>query len=135
MGITDITSLYGTTNTSNVTATKKSGSDLSMDDFFQLLTAQLKNQNMMDPVDNTEFIAQMAQFSTLSQMKELSAATQTTYAVTLMGKTVTVSVTDDTGVTKQHSGTVDSVSFENGVPRLNVGGSSYAITDIKSIKG
>ena len=135
MSVSDVTSLYSTAYSSSASATAKSGSDLTMDDFFQLLTAQLENQNMMDPVDNTEFIAQMAQFSTLSQMKELSAATQTTYAVTLMGKTVTVSVTDEAGVTSQHSGTVDSVCFENGVPRLNVGGESYAITDIKTIKG
>ena len=46
---------------------------LNKDDFFQLLVAQLRHQDPMDPMDNTEFVAQLAQFSTLEQMQNVSS--------------------------------------------------------------
>ena len=45
---------------------------LNMQDFLNLLVAQITNQDALNPMDNTEFIAQMAQFSTLQAMTDLT---------------------------------------------------------------
>ena len=53
-----------------------SGQSLGQNQFLQLLMTQLQNQDPMSPMDNTQFIAQMAQFSSLEQMTNLVSATQ-----------------------------------------------------------
>ncbi len=55
--------------------TKATGS-LGKDDFLKLLVGQLQNQNPLDPVGDQEFMAQMAAFSTLEQVSNLSASSE-----------------------------------------------------------
>lgn len=50
-----------------------SKNNLGMDDFFRLLTTQLVNQDPLQPMADTEFIAQMANFSSLAQMESIAA--------------------------------------------------------------
>jgi flagellar basal-body rod modification protein FlgD len=74
--------------------------DLGKDSFMELLVAQMSNQNPLEPMENTEFIAQLAQFSSLEQMQnvasgiELLALTQTAATnssmVNLIGRRVIV---------------------------------------------
>ncbi|MBS0255321.1 MAG: flagellar biosynthesis protein FlgD [Proteobacteria bacterium] len=68
------------TNTSSATsaAAAKSGpgtgyANLGMSDFLKLMTTQLQNQDPTAPTDNTQMIAQMAQFSSLSGINDMSA--------------------------------------------------------------
>lgn len=127
------TNLSTMTATANTVTTENDSSILSMNDFFELLVAQLQNQNMLDPIDNTEFIAQMAQFSTLSQMQEMSSVCQMSYAVSLLGKNVMVSSTDENGVTVLSSGIVDNVIYQSNVPYIQIDGVSYLTSDVLSI--
>lgn len=53
-------------------------SSLGKNDFLMLLLAQLKNQDPLNPTDNTEFVAQLAQFSSLEQMTEMNNNLQET---------------------------------------------------------
>ncbi|MEC7750484.1 MAG: flagellar hook assembly protein FlgD [Myxococcota bacterium] len=74
--------------------------DLDKDSFLKLLVTQLQNQNPLEPMENTEFIGQMAQFSSLEQqvqtnsnLSELALATSaqiSSQAVNLVGKQVMV---------------------------------------------
>ena len=125
----DATGLYSTSSSSTVTTTEDN-TTLSMNDFFELLVAELQNQSMLDPVDNSEFIGQMAQFSTLSQMQELSNLSQMAYAVSLLGKNVTVYSTDDSGMTTVASGTVDNVTYQDNIPYVEIDGTSYPASDV-----
>lgn len=72
---------------------------MGKEEFLSLLIAQLKNQDPLSPMDNTEFTAQMAQFSSLEQLfnvndnlvnlQALSASVSNTQALSLIGKEVT----------------------------------------------
>ena len=60
------------TNTNNTTAAKKDGSALGKDDFLKLLIVQMQNQDPLSPMDNKDYMAQLAQFSTLEQMTNMN---------------------------------------------------------------
>jgi flagellar basal-body rod modification protein FlgD len=52
--------------------TASQSSNISIQDFLKILTAQLNNQDPLKPVDNEEFVAQIAQFATLEQSRQLN---------------------------------------------------------------
>ncbi|SNX67746.1 flagellar basal-body rod modification protein FlgD [Cereibacter ovatus] len=83
------------------TATRQTGNaNLGQDDFLTLLTTQLKNQDPFQPMENGEFLAQMAQFSTVAGIEQLNTTLQgigdgmgqfrTATAASLIGKSVLV---------------------------------------------
>lgn len=86
----------GTTNQANSNSLGSSAMDQS--DFLTLMTAQMKNQDPFEPVDNTQMVAQMAQFSSLAGISEMNTtlqaiaaklnATSTTDLVSWVGRTV-----------------------------------------------
>lgn len=56
---------------------KKKDNSLGIDEFLTLMTAQLKNQDPMKPLEGTEFISQLATFGTVSGVKEMGASLET----------------------------------------------------------
>ena len=70
---TGLESVVGTSSTSSASNTKVIGKD----DFMKLLLAQLKNQNPLNPMDGTDFAAQLAQFSSLEQLSNLNTELKT----------------------------------------------------------
>src|SRR3954467_3003174 len=86
---------------STASSTKKADQILGKDDFLKLMVAQMKNQDPMNPSDDKDNIAQMAQFSSLEQITNLAHATQElaskmslTQNIGLLGHTVTYTGTD-----------------------------------------
>jgi flagellar basal-body rod modification protein FlgD len=94
---------------------------LGSEDFMELLITQIQNQDPMNPMDNTEFISQMAEFSALEEMQSMNSSMNSMYAFGLMGKEVTINNGDGTVTT----GVVDTVSVKNGVNYVEVGGVQY----------
>ena len=132
MGVEGIGSAFST-QASGAKAANFGNSDLNISDFFQLIAAQLQNQSMYDTVDNAEFMSQMVQFSTLSQMEELSNAFQSNLAVSMIGKTVNVSMEDARGARGSVTGVVSQVNYDEGVPRLMVNGAFYDMADVTEV--
>jgi flagellar basal-body rod modification protein FlgD len=72
--ITDITSAASSASASS---TGGSAADLGIDDFLTLLTTQLQNQDPLNPMDSTEFVAQLAQFGTVSGIQSMQDSLET----------------------------------------------------------
>lgn len=109
---------------------------LGKDDFLKLLITQLSNQDPTSPMDNTQFIAQMAQFSSLEQMTnmnqefgKLNNMLVSSQAVGTIGKTVDV----DVGGVKT-TGTVDAVTYGNN-PQVRIGNMYYDMKQITAVYG
>lgn len=109
---------------------------LGKDDFLKILIAQMSNQDPTSPLENTEFIAQMAQFSSLEQMtnmsqsfERLSAMLHAGEAASMLGRTVELDVGDTST-----SGIVEAVS-RGAVPQVRVNGAYYDMDKIKTVYG
>ena len=109
------------------------GSSMDKDAFLQLLVAQMKYQDPLEPTSNTEYISQYATFSELEQMQNMSATLELSRASGLVGQTVTVSGTDDTGKDFGDTGVVDYITFENNKALVWVNGNSYKLENVKEV--
>lgn len=115
------TGTTGQTNTANKT-TSKNNTNLNMNDFFNLLAAQLKNQSMLSPVDNSQLLSQMAQFSSLSSTQQLNNTFSSFLSVSYIGKNVKAQVTDSSGKTQKIEGIAEKVEFLSGTTYITVNG-------------
>ena len=113
---------------------RKTSSELGKDDFLKLLITQLQNQDPTSPMENTEFIAQMAQFSSLEQMTNMSSSfskmaayISSSEATATLGKTVELDI-GDTNV----QGVVEGATRgEN--PQVLVNGMYYSMDKIRAV--
>lgn len=113
--------------------TKKNGSTMDKEAFLNLLVAQMKYQDPLEPTSNTEFVAQYAQFSALEQMQNMSATLELSRASTLVGQTVSVNTTDSTGKTTTIQGMVDYVVYENNKAYVSIEGNLYSLDDVYGV--
>jgi flagellar basal-body rod modification protein FlgD len=111
---------------SPITSLTTPNSSLNQADFLKLLTTQLSNQDPSNPMSDTEFASQLAQFSTLQGIQQLNASfsdllalQQLTQGSNLVGRTVVYQSPDSSGIAQ---GTVNSVSILNGTMQVDVGG-------------
>lgn len=131
------TGMLGTVpTTGNAGATTTTSTSADKDMFLQLLVAQMKYQDPMNPTDSGEFLAQSAQFTALEKMQDV--ADQTAQLVSsqlafgasgLVGRSVTW--TDAAGIPQ--SGTVDGVTFGTDGPMLAVAGAQVALGQVQSV--
>ena len=120
-------------------------SDYTM--FLQLMLTQLENQDPTSPMENTEWLSQLAQYSSLEQMTAMNSNMESistslnnlssdvgvnaviSQTLSLVGKDVTVKT--ETGDIK---GTVSEAKFDGGAGFIKVGDSYYSIANITSIR-
>ena len=139
-------SINGVTDTSPVQQAQAQSSvqqatgmeGLGEDAFLQLLLAQLKNQDPLKPMDNTEFISQMAQLNSLNELMALNktmssmiTAQMVTQGSALIGKTVSANL--DTG--ESVSGVVEAMQINNDKVTLTVNGQQVPMEAIRTVTG
>lgn len=112
---------------------RKVGSELGKEDFLLLLVTQMQYQDPLDPADNTQYVAQLAQFSELEQMSNLNSTANNNSAYTLVGKEVLVRQTSSTGEIQEFQGRVDYVTLKNGEAYVSIEGNDYAFSDIAQV--
>ena len=112
---------------------KKSNSTVDKDQFLQLLVAQMKYQDPLEPTSNTEYISQYATFSELEQMQNMSASLELARASSLVGQTVVMKVVDAAGKETITQGNVEYVVYENNKAFLSINGELYSMDDLDTV--
>jgi flagellar basal-body rod modification protein FlgD len=119
---------------------------LGKDAFMKLLVTQIRNQDPLQPTENQEFVAQLAQFSTLEQTQELNdnivglavlqqsnaLLAQLTSSSALIGQSVTY-LDPESGEATQ--GSVASVRIEDGLAVLSIDGKSVPLVNVVEVHG
>jgi flagellar basal-body rod modification protein FlgD len=122
-----------TATTSTSSTSSSSGTDLDKDAFLQLLVAQMKYQDPLEPTSNTEYISQLATFSQLEEMQNMTSSMTLQRASSLVGQYVFMKVTDSSGNTTYPEGQVDYVVYENNKAYLSIDETLYSIDDLDTI--
>lgn len=105
--------------------------------FLQLLVAQLQNQDPMQPMDDTQFISQLAQFSTLQTMQQIQSSLQSSLGAQLLDHAMSflghpISANDANG--SPVSGTVSGIKLQGGNVLLEVGSTTVNLSDVTEVK-
>lgn len=129
----DVNNVYSTNSTTQSTTTAKNVLDKNA--FLQILMAQLSNQDPMSTQDNSQYIAQMAQFSALEESQNMNTSLEkmlvsqrVTEGSMMIGKEVAFSTDNSTYVQELVNGLI----IENGKVYLKTGNGVY---DIDSVIG
>lgn len=121
-------------DSSSVAASRKpNDGSFSIDDFYKLFANQMKNQDMMNPVDDSQFLAQMTQMAMIEAMEKMNEMTMTSYAFEFMGKDVIVAKYDKDGAMQTKTGNVEKVTLYNGKPQVFVGGEAYDMAQVMEV--
>lgn len=146
----DVGAISGTDNpyvTGSYSASANDKNTITMTGFFQLLAAQLQNQDMTNPMDNSELMAQMTQMAMVQSLTSMTTAIETstasttqTYAGGLLGKEVTMAITKENEYGQEEAigvkyAKVESVDFTSGSPTIRLEGDnkSYALAHLLGI--
>ena len=121
-----------TTSLASASSTSSSSS-LDKEAFLQLLVAQMKYQDPLEPTSNTEYISQFATFSELEQMQNMSASMDLSRASGLVGQTVYMKTTSSSGDTSYVEGRVDYVYYESGKAYLSINEELYSLDDLDTV--
>lgn len=99
-------------------------------DFLNLLATQLKYQDPMNPVDNSEFVAQLAQFTALETAENTKDQLEKMNATNLVGKNVYGVDGEDF---EPFSGQIDSVDMSANEAQIYISGKAYNLVDIQKV--
>lgn len=123
--------------TASESSTKKaasaSGNGMDKDAFLQLLVAQMKYQDPLEPTSNTEYISQYATFSQVEQMQNMASTMELSRASSMVGQLVEITTTTAGGETKTLQGVVDYVTYENNKAYVSIDGTSYSADDVTAV--
>lgn len=110
-----VTITTNSTGTTTVSTEQKTSAGLGKDDFLKLLITQMQYQDPTKPMDNTEFVAQLAQFSSLEQMNNLNTSMTGVQASGMIGDSINWKSDDGSNT---YAGVVSGVSMSNGKASL-----------------
>lgn len=108
-------------------------SDLTINDFFNLMITQLTNQDFMNPMDDTEYMSQMAQFATMQEMMDLCQYSKQNYVMSMLGKEVTIGKNMIGGSTESVTGVVEKIVLEDDEYKIYIDGKPYDLNKVTQI--
>src|SRR5580765_5668840 len=102
---------------------------LNKDDFLRLLVTQLKYQDPLSPTDNQQFMAQMAQFSTVEGINNVESSLASLQGVSLIGRQVTYTADDGT----EQTGVATAIAMSGSSTTVHVGAAEVDLAKITSV--
>lgn len=136
-GVSATNSTNGTTNTSSVAKATDAAISLGEDAFMKLLLAQMRNQDPLKPMEDKDFIAQLAQFNSLNQLTQMSKTLDElvksqalSQGSALIGKTVSGLSSDGSAI----SGVVSGLQLSGGSITLDVDGKRIPLDNVHSVQ-
>jgi flagellar basal-body rod modification protein FlgD len=123
----------------NTKSKDKDNNTLGKDDFLKILITQLQNQDPTQPLQDKEFIAQMAQFTSVEQLTNMAGEMKLMrqslgFVSGLIGKSITWTDIDSSGASVEKSGVIDSITFKDGNQYANVKGVEISLDKLKKIE-
>jgi flagellar basal-body rod modification protein FlgD len=121
------------------TANRTTGGDLDRDAFLKLLVAQLKYQDPSNPTDNTQFLAQTAQYTMVDKINQMVASVESGQASNMVGRIVTYCVdengkpTNAADARSTRTGTVTSAMFSGTTQTLRVGDADVPMSSVREV--
>ena len=113
---------------------EKTNNNLDKDDFLNLLVAQMKYQDPLEPQSNTEYVSQLATFTQVEATENMAHTAESLEAGGLIGKTVIMRPTNSvTGETSDVVGVVDYMMKEGSNIYLAINGSLYNLDDLYTV--
>ncbi len=108
-------------------------SELDMETFMRLLTVQLANQNPLEPMNDRDFFAQMAQLGQVQGLDKLQSSMDMTQATSLIGKTVSAvrPIDDNSGFSSLVTGVVDRMTIRDGKTILGLKEADGGIVEVE----
>ncbi|MDR0949051.1 MAG: hypothetical protein LBM69_06020 [Lachnospiraceae bacterium] len=122
-----------TSQESLANATTKSSSGMDKDSFLQLLVAQMKYQDPLQPTSNTEYVSQYAQFSQVEQVQNMASTMEMQRAGSLVGQQVYLNTTTASGDSQTIRGRVDYVVYQQGKAFLAINEELYSLSDLETV--
>ncbi len=123
-------------NESSQSNSKSKVSNLGVDSdmFLKLLVAQFQYQNPLEPQTDTQFVSQLAQMTTLEEMRDMSGSMAASQAYGLVGKYAHAQTIDTAaGSRTEHFGIIHSILYKNGAYYALIGEKAVDIGDIRQI--
>jgi len=134
MAISGVGASSGSSNTAAAVAAA-SNQFVSEQTFLQLLVTQLQNHDPLNPQDASQFVAELASFSSVEQLTSLSssmASVLDSSVTNMIGKTVTVA--DSSNANGYVQGTVSAIVYYANGPAVDVNGTAYPITAVQNVQ-
>lgn len=132
--IGDMATMRSLSTTRQINKDKQTGTtNMSMDDFLQIMVAQFQNQDPENAADTNDMMNMLVQMTTVQAMKTMTDATTMSYTASLVGKEVTVGVFDSSNTLTEIVGTVTATGTYSGKPVVFVDGVSYELSSIMAV--
>lgn len=109
------------------------GGELGKEEFLQLLVTQMQYQDPLEPNKDTDYISQLAQFSSLEQMQNLNTTMSNSAALGYVGQTVKVTHEDSSGNVNEVRGEVEYVKVQNGTAYVSIDGRLYKADEVTEV--
>jgi len=112
---------------------QSNGNQLGQQEFLKLLVTQLTNQDPLQPQDQSQFLAQLAQFSTVEGVNNLASSQSKVQASSLLGKTVDALVVTN-NVQSKVTGQVTAVKYDSSGISLQVGQNNITLDEVQQVR-
>lgn len=117
----------------NQVFTDEADNGISIDSFLKIMVTQLTNQDFMNPVDDSQFVTQLAQFSTLQQMSDMTGNMKNNYMLSLVGQTVTCAKFSVSGSLIKETGKVERIILADNDYSIYVNGEKFSLSQIMEL--